>query len=525
MPEFTQEEVSKHNSPESLWIIIDNKVYDLTEFQKIHPGGKAILKRWAGKDASKFFHKYHEKEKVMKQYGNERCIGDLKLEANSASALVKNDSLATERHEHYGDMLPFSDPEWYQGYPTPYFNDTHAALRQEIRSWVEENLSPYVDEWDEKEEMPKDLYRKFAQAGFLSAIAGHYGKDYTNLSPKSVPVDKIDQFHELIITDELSRCGSGGVVWNLCGGFSIGLPPVLKFARPELKKRVVPQILAGDKRICLCITEPDVGSDVANLTTTAEKTADGKHYIVNGMKKWITNGVWADYFTVAVRTGGKGMGGISMILIEKTMPGVTVNKIHTQGMRVSGSTLISFEDVKVPVENILGGENKGFKVIMSNFNQERLGVIMQVSRFCRVCIEESIKHAHRRETFGVKLIEHPVIRQKIATMAARTEAGHHWLESLLYQFGELDELEGALRLGGPIAACKAFFTQTLEYCAREACQIFGGLAYTRGGRGGKVERIYREVRAYAIPGGSEEIMLDLAIRQALKVNQGLGAKL
>ena len=232
---------------------------------------------------------------------------------------------------------------------------------------------------------------------------------------------------------------------------------------------------------------------------------------MSGEKKWITNGVWADFFTVAVRTGKPGMGGISMLLIEKTMPGITVRKIQTQGMRCSGSTFIEFDEVKVPVTNLIGRENQGFKVIMSNFNHERIGVITQAVRFSRVCFEEAIKWSFERETFGVKLFKHAVIRNKLAQMASRTKAAQAEL--------------AALKLGGHIAGLKAFSTQTFEYVAREASQIFGGLSYTQGGKGGKVERLYRDVRALAIPGGSEEIMLDLAIRQSVKVQQFFGAKL
>lgn len=527
LKKYTPEEVAEHNNPDSLWIIIDGNVYDLTEFQEIHPGGKKILKRWAGKDATKQFHKYHEVERVMQKFGNDRQIGTLATNQASGSVSTNSTAAAAKDLPTFGDMIPFGDANWYQGYKSPYYNETHVALRQEIREFVDKNISPYVEEWDETGKIDPTLYKRFADAGYLAMVAGlkDITKGLTTWKLKSVKPEDIDVFHELIITDELSRGGAGGPVWNIVGGFSIGLPPLVKFGKPELIKRIVPSILDGDKRICLAITEPDAGSDVANITTTAEKTADGKHYIVNGMKKWITNSIWADYFTVAVRTGDEGMGGISMLLLEKTMPGIDVSPIYTQGMRTSGNGFISFDDVKVPVENLIGQENKGFKVIMTNFNHERLGVIMQANRFARLCLEEALKYAHKRETFGKPLIKHDVIRNKLGQMASKVEAGHAWLESLLYQSKNMSEEEAMFRLGGPIAGCKAFVTQTFEYCAREASQIFGGLSYTRGGRGGVVERLYREVRAYAIPGGSEEIMLDLSIRQAVKVNRHLGAKL
>jgi len=238
---------------------------------------------------------------------------------------------------------------------------------------------------------------------------------------------------------------------------------------------------------------------------------------VNGEKKWITNGVFADYFTVAVRTGGAGMGGISLLLIERTMPGVTTRQMLCSGVWPSGTTYITFEDVKVPVENLIGKENEGFKYIMYNFNHERFGIIIQTIRLARVCIEEAFKFAHKRKTFNKRLIDHPVIRLKLAHMTRQVESTQAWLEHVTYQMNTMSHAQARQVLGGPMALLKAQASTTMEYCAREAAQIFGGLAYTRGGQGEKVERIYREVRAFAIPAGSEEIMLDLGIRQAMKM--------
>jgi alkylation response protein AidB-like acyl-CoA dehydrogenase len=164
-------------------------------------------------------------------------------------------------------------------------------------------------------------------------------------------------------------------------------------------------------------------------------------------------------------------------------------------------------------------------VVMTNFNHERIGIIIQCLRFSRVCYSEAMSYAHKRRTFGKKLIDHPVIRLKLAHMARQIEASYNWLENLIYQCNVMNETEAMLKLGGAIAGLKAQATVTFEFCAREASQIFGGLSYSRGGQGGKVERLYRDVRAYAIPGGSEEIMLDLSIRQSLKVGKVLGMKL
>jgi len=318
-----------------------------------------------------------------------------------------------------------------------------------------------------------------------------------------------------VMYDELSRTGSGGFLWGVAGGTTIGLPPIYNHASEEVKQRVVPACLRGEKVCCLAITEPTAGSDVANLRTSAK--LEGDHYILNGEKKMITNGIFADYFTVACRTGGPGMKGISLLLVEKTMPGVTTRKMKCSGVWSSGTTYITFEDVKVPIGNLLGKENKGFQYIMSNFNHERFGICAMTNRFSRVCLEEAVKFANKRKTFGKTLVQHPVIRWKIAEMARLIEATHHWLEWVTYQMNTMGKLEAGVKLGGQTALLKVQCTKVFEYCAREAAQIFGGLSYTRGGQGEKVERLNREVRAMAVPGGSEEIMLDLGVRQTTKL--------
>ncbi|KAF4637126.1 hypothetical protein G7Y89_g965 [Cudoniella acicularis] len=503
---FTQADVASHNKPDNLYVTIDEDVYDLTQFQDEHPGGKKILTRVAGKDATKQFWKYHN-EGILKKYKAKLQVGSLNTKKNAtpptppAKEAVKPkaesgavvpvpskaarevvDKTQTETLDPFGELIPFADPSWYQGFHSPYFNETHAALREEVREWVSNEIEPFVGEWDEARKVPDSIYKAMGTRGYLAGLMGmHYPVDYTDNRIKSVPPEKWDLFHEMLLTDELSRAASGGFVWNVIGGFGIGCPPLVKFGKKEVVKRVLPGILNGDKRICLAITEPDAGSDVANLTCEAKLTPDGKHYIVNGEKKWITNGIWCDYFTTAVRTGTpeSGMNGVSVLLIER--------------------------------------------IIMTNFNHERIGIIIQCLRFSRVCYEESIKYAHKRRTFGKKLIEHPVIRLKLAHMARQIEASYSWLESLIHQISHMPEQLAMLRLGGPIASLKAQATVTFEFCAREASQIFGGLSYSRGGQGGKVERLYRDVRAYAIPGGSEEIMLDLSIRQSLRVGKVMAA--
>ncbi|KAJ3157271.1 hypothetical protein HDU89_002683 [Geranomyces variabilis] len=529
---YTTEEVASHRTEkEGVWIIVHGKVYDVTNFLSEHPGGKKILLKVAGQDASKQFDQFHNKS-VLDKIASKFYKGDVGSgkESSAAPASKKQGSeplAGLEEGESFGEMVPFGDPNWYQDMASPYYKASHRRLRAEVRKWVEEHVMPYCHEWDEAKKIPRELFVKAADFGILGGVCGSpWPTKYTERGPiAGIPAEEFDSFHEFIVCDELSRCGSGGVLWGLIGGLAIGLPPVLHFGSDYVKDKVVKECLAGRKNICLAITEPAAGSDVANLTTIAKKTPDGKHYILNGEKKWITNGTFADYFTVACRTGEAGMNGVSLLLVERSMPGVTTRQMPCMGVWASGTSYITFEDVKVPVENIIGKENKGFKAIMYNFNHERMGICIQATRFSRVCVEDCIKYAHKRKTFGKKLIDHPVIRLKLGHMIRMVEATHAWMENLIYQTTTMPADMQMLKLGGPIALLKVQSTQTMEYCAREAAQIFGGLSYTRGGQGERIERLYREVRAYAIPGGSEEIMIDLGVRQSVKVAQLGGARL
>mmetsp|Transcript_1892 Transcript_1892/g.2652 ORF Transcript_1892/g.2652 Transcript_1892/m.2652 type:complete len:428 (+) Transcript_1892:170-1453(+) len=412
----------------------------------------------------------------------------------------------------YGDGVPFGDPNWYRLYNSPYYKDTHVKFRSQVREFVDKEITPFCREWDEAKRIPLDLFRKASAAGLLPGVVGGvWPKQYCPNVP--APADW-DHFHELILIDEICRCGSGGVVWGLVEGLQIGLPPILHFGSESLKKKVAPPCLQGEKVICLCISEPYAGSDVASLRCTAKR--EGDVYVVNGEKKWITNGMFADYFTVAVRTGGPGKDGLSMLLVEKSMGGVECTQMHCTGVWASGTAFVTFTDVRVPVGNLIGVENQGFKQIMYNFNHERWGFIVQANRFARVCLEESLSYSLRRRTFGKRLIDHQVIRWKLAEMARQVECTHAMLETLTFQMCTMTPEDQNRLLGGDTALCKVQATKVFEYCSRESQQIFGGASYVRGGQGEKVERLAREVRAYAIPGGSEEIMLDLGIKQALR---------
>ncbi|NNC54628.1 MAG: acyl-CoA dehydrogenase, partial [Pseudomonadales bacterium] len=312
----------------------------------------------------------------------------------------------------------------------------------------------------------------------------------------------IDIWHLNILNEELSRVAVGGMSSTLLV-HCIGLPPVLNFAPEAIKQMVAPSVLNGTKRISLAITEPDAGSDVARISTTAKR--EGNHYIVNGSKTYITGAMKANWFTTAVRTSADAASGVSVLLIPAEAAGVSRTPLqHKQGWWCGDTATIYFDNVRVPADNIIGEEGHGFSVIVNNFNNERLTMSAAMEAYSRVCLEEAVNWARERKTFGQRLADHQVIRHKIAEMKQRINATQAYLYTCCLQV-----LEGKPN-AGDLALLKVQSSQTMEYCAREAMQILGGIGYMRGSR---VERIYREVRVNAIGGGSEEIMRDLAARQ------------
>jgi alkylation response protein AidB-like acyl-CoA dehydrogenase len=389
-----------------------------------------------------------------------------------------------------------------------------------VRQLVDNELIPNVHEWDEAGEIPASFRIKAYFTGMAVLACGHpLPIEYGPTIPDFLRNVKIDEFHAIVVFQEIARAGSIGIGWGLGAGLTIGLPPVLHHGSEYLKQKVAPPVLRGEKVICLAVTEPNAGSDASNVQTTAVKSPCGKYYIVNGVKKWITNGIFADFMTVLVRTKeGAGAKGLSMLLIETDSPGVKRQKMKCSGVWASGTTLISFDNVRVPVEHLIGKENKGFKYCVSNFNHERLIICAQAVASARVCYEQAWKHAHRRKTFGKPLIDHQVIRLKLGEMARQIEGCQAWLENIAFQIETMHPREATMKLSGPAALLKVQCTKTLELCARESSQIFGGLSFTRGGLGEMVERISREVKSLVIPGGSEEIMLDLGVKMTTKLS-------
>jgi acyl-CoA dehydrogenase len=373
---------------------------------------------------------------------------------------------------------------------SPFYTEAHEAWRASLRRWVEREITPHVGAWEEAGEVPRALHEKAAALGLLQL---GYPEEFGGLPS--------DPFMSIVTTQELARPGAGGIPASLMI-HGIGAPPIARVGAPALQARILPPVLRGEKIIALGITEPGGGSDVANLRTTARR--DGDHYVVNGEKCYITSGMRADYLTTAVRTGGPGGAGVSLLLIEMDRPGVSRTRLEKMGWWASDTASIFFQDVRVPVENLVGAEGRGFGAIMLNFNNERLGLAAGATAYARVALDEAIGYAQQRQTFGKRLADHQVIRHKIAEMTRHVNATQAYLEVTAWRMAQGESPVA------DICLLKVQATQTMEFCAREAMQILGGAGYMRGS---KTERIYREVRVNAIGGGSEEIMRDLAARQ------------
>jgi len=373
-----------------------------------------------------------------------------------------------------------------------YFDPSHQLVRDSVRRFVEREILPDIEQWEEAESFPRELYLKAGAAGILGiGYPEVYGGSHEG-----------DLFAKVAASEELMRCGSGGLVAGL-GSLDIGLPPILKWARPEVRDRVLPQVLSGEKISALAITEPGGGSDVANLQTRAVR--EGDVYRVSGSKTFITSGVRADFYTVAVRTGEPGFAGISLLLIEKGTPGFTVGRqLKKMGWWASDTAELFFDDCRVPVGNLIGAENMGFACIMGNFQSERLALALMANMTAQLALEESLKWARQREAFGKPIGKFQVIKHRLAEMATGLEVSRE------FTYRQAAKMAAGQSVIKEISMAKNFATDTADRIVNDAVQILGGLGYMRESL---VERLYRDNRILSIGGGTREVMNEIIGKQ------------
>lgn len=377
----------------------------------------------------------------------------------------------------------FSDEATFQ----EYFGPAHNMVRRSVKEFVDQEIVPNIEDWEEMNEFPRDLYKKAGDVGILGI---GYPEEYGGTPG--------DIFFQVAAWEEIMRCGSGGLAAGL-GSLNIAIPPILSQGTDDQKERFARPAIMGDKIAALAITEPGGGSDVAGLQTTAVREND--HYVVNGSKTFITSGCRADQITCAVRTGGPGASGISLLVIEAGTPGYSVSeKLKKTGWWASDTAQIFFDNCKVPVENLIGEENQGFYGIMENFQSERLQLAVMANMTSQIAFEASLRYARQREAFGKPLAGFQVMRHKIVDMATLVEVSREFTYRVAAKIG------AGLNQVKEISMAKNFACSTSDKVTYDAVQIFGGYGFMRGY---PVERLYRDNRVLSIGGGTTEIMKEI----------------
>ena len=372
-----------------------------------------------------------------------------------------------------------------------YWSPEQEALRATGRTFVEREVLPHLAAWEEAQELPRDLHLTAAKQGVLGVSF-----------PDEVGGQGGGLLETVALTESMMEAGaSGGLIASLMT-HGIALPHIVASSDAGLIDRFVRPTLAGEKIGALAVTEPDGGSDVAGIRTRAVR--DGDHYVVNGAKTFITSGVRADFVTTAVRTGGPGHRGISLLVVERGTPGFEVTrKLDKLGWHCSDTAELAYTDVRVPADNLVGEEGSGFVQIAMAFVTERVGLAVQGYSTAQRCLQLAVEHARRRETFGEALIDRQVVRHKLVEMHRRTEAARVYTREVArrYDAGEQPLVEAlhAKKLG----------VEAATYCVDEAVQIHGGTGYMRGT---EVEMHYRDSRILGIGGGANEVLDDLAAK-------------
>jgi acyl-CoA dehydrogenase len=366
-------------------------------------------------------------------------------------------------------------------------------LRATVRGFVEREILPYLDGWERAGEIPRELHKK---AGALGLLGVQF--------PESAGGSGGDGVDAMIVCEEMHQAGaSGGLFASLftCG---ISVPHIIASGNAEQIERWVRPTLAGEKIGSLAITEPGGGSDVGHLATTARR--DGDHYIVNGAKTYITSGVRADFVVTAVRTGGPGSGGISLLIVDKNTPGFTVSrKLDKMGWLASDTAELSYVDVRVPVENLVGPENSGFFQIAGAFVSERVGLAVQAYSSAQRCLDLTLEWVRNRETFGRPLISRQAVQNTVTEMARRIDVARVYTRDVVQR-----SAEGETDLIAEVCFAKNTAVEAGEWVANQAVQLFGGLGYMRES---EIERQYRDMRILGIGGGTTEILTGLAAKR------------
>ena len=365
-------------------------------------------------------------------------------------------------------------------------------LRKTVRSFAEREILPNIDEWERTGDLPRELHRRAGAAGLLGAGL-----------PEAVGGGGGDGVDSVIICEEMHYAGSPGGVFASLFTCGISVPHMIASGDARLIDEFVRPTLRGEMIGALAITEPDGGSDVGHLRTSARR--DGEDYVINGAKTYITSGVRADYVVTAARTGGPGAAGVSLIVVEKGTPGFAVSrKLDKMGWRSSDTAELSYTDVRVPVANLIGAQNSGFAQIAAAFVAERVGLAAQAYSSAQRCLDITVEWCRNRETFGRPLISRQSVQNTLAEMARRVDVARVYTHNVAER-----QLAGETNLIPQVCFAKNTAVEAGEWVASQAVQLFGGLGYMAES---EVERQYRDMRILGIGGGTTEILTSLAAK-------------
>ncbi len=365
-------------------------------------------------------------------------------------------------------------------------------LRKTVRSFTEREILPHVDEWERAGELPRDLHRRAGDAGLLGAGF-----------PEQVGGGGGDGADAVVICEELHEAGAPGGVYASLFTCGIAVPHMIASGDARLIETFVRPTLRGDLIGALAITEPGGGSDVGHLRTTAVR--DGDDFVVNGAKTYITSGVRADYVVTAVRTGGSGAAGVSLLVVDRATPGFQVTrKLDKMGWRSSDTAELSYTDARVPAANLVGAENTGFAQIAQAFVSERIGLAAQAYSSAQRCLDLTVQWCRDRETFGRPLISRQTVQNTLAEMARRIDVARVYARHVVER-----QLAGDTNLIAPVCFAKNTAVEAGEWVASQAVQLFGGMGYMAES---EVERQYRDMRILGIGGGTTEILTALSAK-------------
>ncbi|MEM7058911.1 MAG: acyl-CoA dehydrogenase family protein [Pseudomonadota bacterium] len=370
-----------------------------------------------------------------------------------------------------------------------YFTEEHEAFRDQVRRFVDEEVRPHADAWEEAGEIPREVFRKMGELGFLGV---RYEEDYGGA--------EMDTFGSIVLGEEMGRSGLGGFTASTMVHTDMASPHLQRYGTPEQKSQYMPDIIAGKTITAVGVTEPGAGSDVAGITTRAEKRGNG--WVLNGGKIYITNGVLGDLFFIAARTDpdAKASRGVSMFIVEKGTPGFHVaRKLDKMGWRCSDTAELVFEEVELTADALLGEEGQGFYQIMDNFQNERLVMGAMVTGEAERAVEITADHVKTRQAFGGTLWDKQAVRLKLADCATKIGAN----KALVHHTAWMDAQ--GIDCVKEVSMIKVNAARMIQDVVWECVQLHGGSGYMRGM---EIERMYRDARVQAIGGGATEVMLE-----------------